>query len=422
MALNGLGAITAAYAMGLDHRQAASDLAESFSPPRRGRTDQVQLGGRSVTLIDDSHNANPLSMRAGLAYLAESEPSSSGRRIAVLSDMLELDDDTAQHHRDLLDPLQEAGTHRVYLTGDLMSHLWEALPGTLRGAHASSPQQLQETLLKDLRDGDIVFFKGSHGTELFRTAARLRRSGTTKSRRDPGEQWFHGTAAQLPVQQRNTPAMVVRHGGRVHLSADGRAGWPITRFARIFFLLWGGRSASESSDSADGPAISPDVPEILKSRRQTQDLVDQLGGSRAALEHVRSMLLTEGFTSTNLDSVLGIASDVSTAEDLAQAFETLIAEHSLSRADTATAPVWRRTLHQQGWAWAFRAEGRTGETHLLAAAPTASGEPLVGVVLGARSIGHAAASLRLASEAACSAPLPLVENGHSDGKRPRSTG
>jgi UDP-N-acetylmuramoyl-tripeptide--D-alanyl-D-alanine ligase len=64
--------------------------------PAKGRLNEVRLGG--VTVIDDSYNANPLSMRLGLDRLAElAQPGQ--RRIAFLGSMAELGDEASQYHR-----------------------------------------------------------------------------------------------------------------------------------------------------------------------------------------------------------------------------------------------------------------------------------------------------------------------------------
>ena len=66
--------------------------------PVQGRLDVLRLCG--MTVIDDSHNANPLSMRLGLDRLAEiAQPGQ--RRIAFLGSMGELGDETRQYHQQI---------------------------------------------------------------------------------------------------------------------------------------------------------------------------------------------------------------------------------------------------------------------------------------------------------------------------------
>ena len=72
---------------------------------------------RRLELIDESYNANPASMRAALEVLSLNTPSGTGRRIAVLGDMLELGSQSEKLHRDLRAPIEECGVDLVFYCG-----------------------------------------------------------------------------------------------------------------------------------------------------------------------------------------------------------------------------------------------------------------------------------------------------------------
>ena len=85
MAQNALGVLLAAQALGADPDRCAAALAR-FSPQKgRGERFSVATPDGSATIIDESYNANPASMRAALALLGAAKPGPNGRRIARLT-------------------------------------------------------------------------------------------------------------------------------------------------------------------------------------------------------------------------------------------------------------------------------------------------------------------------------------------------
>jgi UDP-N-acetylmuramoyl-tripeptide--D-alanyl-D-alanine ligase len=159
---NSLAVIATAAALGADVERAAAALA-AFGPPRgRGQRRRIERKDGAITLIDDSYNANPASVRAALSVLA----TAPGRKLAALGDMLELGDYSAALHAQLAGPLEELGIDRVFTAGSAMRHLHDALPAHRRGAHAESARALLPILEAELCDGDTLLVKGSLGSAM----------------------------------------------------------------------------------------------------------------------------------------------------------------------------------------------------------------------------------------------------------------
>lgn len=131
----------------------ALDLPESLIPAGRGN---VTLAG-GVTLVDDSYNANPESMKAALEQLA----GESGRKVAILGEMLELGDEGPSYHAGLATWCERLD--RVVAVGDGMKTLFERLQAHQQWLWCSKADDvLLDSLAGELQVGDRVLVKGSN--------------------------------------------------------------------------------------------------------------------------------------------------------------------------------------------------------------------------------------------------------------------
>jgi len=166
--------LLALEAMNVSQADAIAAL-EAFEP-LAGRGAVREVAG--VTLIDESYNANPISMASAIRALG-ARPA-AGRRIAVLSDMLELGPKAAEFHAALAEDLVAAEVDAVYAAGPLMKSLWDALPATRQGGYAVDADALAPQVVKAVRPGDVVMIKGSNGSRARVVAAALAALGTAQ--------------------------------------------------------------------------------------------------------------------------------------------------------------------------------------------------------------------------------------------------
>jgi UDP-N-acetylmuramoyl-tripeptide--D-alanyl-D-alanine ligase len=164
--LNSLAVLAAASLVGADLALCALALVSLAAPVGRGRRATLTVPGGTAVLIDESYNANPASMRAALALLGQTPVQRSGRRIAVLGDMLELGAQGAELHRDLVEPVVANAVDLVFCAGPLMQALWQALPSERRGAYAEAAAALESKVVAAIRAGDAVMVKGSLGSRM----------------------------------------------------------------------------------------------------------------------------------------------------------------------------------------------------------------------------------------------------------------
>jgi len=167
LVIDSLAVLAAAAAAGADWRQAAQDMRDARVMAHRGAPASLRMRGGSITVLDDTYNANPASMRAATETLGPHTPAAGGSRIAVLADMSGMVGDAGvSAHVEMKGPLQDARVSHVFTMGEMMAHLHRSLSVEMRGRHCASPKELCGALLERLRSGDVVLFKGSGSTKI----------------------------------------------------------------------------------------------------------------------------------------------------------------------------------------------------------------------------------------------------------------
>jgi len=176
-AANAAAAACAAIALGSSDREIVAGLAAVRPVGRRLRLARLPSG---ALLVDDCYNANPLSMGAALATLAELAAAEGGRALAVLGDMLELGPEEHALHRGVGEAAARAGL--AFLAGfgpraraTLEGAVAAGLPGD-RTFHTEDAEALAEAVRTLARPaaGDVLLVKGSRGMKLERLVEALR--------------------------------------------------------------------------------------------------------------------------------------------------------------------------------------------------------------------------------------------------------
>ncbi|MBU8875976.1 UDP-N-acetylmuramoyl-tripeptide--D-alanyl-D-alanine ligase [Reyranella sp. MMS21-HV4-11] len=164
--LNSVAALAVVEALGADVSSAAATLAGVKASPGRGARRMLKFGNGTIELLDESYNANPVSVKAMLAVLARTEPQPGGRRILALGDMRELGEGADGYHAGLADAVAASGAAQVFLCGPHMQALWQKLARAQRGVHRPDSAALAGDLPAVLRAGDVVAVKGSLGSKM----------------------------------------------------------------------------------------------------------------------------------------------------------------------------------------------------------------------------------------------------------------
>ena len=142
--------------------EVVESVLKTFAPPK-GRLNRLELEG--LTVIDDSFNANPLSMQLGLDTLQESARPGQ-RRVAVLGSMGELGDDAVAYHQQI-GAYARSRADMLVAVGELARHY--------EGEYwFPSSDACAEQIHGLVRPGDCVLVKGSASAQMGRVVEKLR--------------------------------------------------------------------------------------------------------------------------------------------------------------------------------------------------------------------------------------------------------
>lgn len=162
--MNALAATAASFAMGATPSMVQAGLAAVR--PVHGRLEQ-RRGLYGALIIDDSYNANPASLRAGMEVLAARH----GRRLLVLGDMAELGEAGAALHAEAGRVARELGLDGLFAVGELSRHAVTAFGAGAR--HFPDQASLIAALQSLVGPDVIVLVKGSRRSRMDNVVAAL---------------------------------------------------------------------------------------------------------------------------------------------------------------------------------------------------------------------------------------------------------
>jgi UDP-N-acetylmuramoyl-tripeptide--D-alanyl-D-alanine ligase len=163
-ARNALAATAAAIALNVPLEKIVSGL-ERFAGVA-GRL-QIKVARQGATLIDDTYNANPASVRAAISVLAQTD----GKHILVLGDMGELGGDAEAFHREIGAQARRAGIEKMLALGTLSSNAVREFGAG--GRHFERIEDLLEALEKELDGNTVVLVKGSRFMKMERVVEHI---------------------------------------------------------------------------------------------------------------------------------------------------------------------------------------------------------------------------------------------------------
>lgn len=171
--INAAAAVAVGRVFGVAPDEAARLLAAASLPPGRGGVERIA----GITVVDETYNANPVSLRAALDAFIEMPV--EGRRWLVLGDMLELGEESASLHAESGVFCGRAGVDGIVTIGRETIELSRSAAAQRKAppsiSHFMEPVSLAAFLAGELEPGDAILVKGSRGSRMETVIEALRR-------------------------------------------------------------------------------------------------------------------------------------------------------------------------------------------------------------------------------------------------------
>jgi UDP-N-acetylmuramyl pentapeptide synthase len=175
-----MAACASSLAAGAPLKAVAQGLSSFEAVGGRSRSWALQSADHRYTLIDDTYNANPDSVRAAIDLLAQAPTP----RLLVLGDMGEVGEQGPQFHQEVGAYAKACGVDQLFTLGELSQHSADAFKGA---QHFNSMDNLQQQMTTSVKDMATVLVKGSRFMRMERVVQAL--------------QAAHSTAAALPHKE-----------------------------------------------------------------------------------------------------------------------------------------------------------------------------------------------------------------------------
>ncbi|MDA9370404.1 Mur ligase family protein, partial [Amylibacter sp.] len=174
-AINAMSVFAAAEAVGIERKNIGNAFSTWQAPCGRGKRSTIRIGTGKIELIDESYNANPISMEAAINVLSQSE--ASGRKVAILGDMGELGENEMLFHSNLAKIQSIKAIDVLYLVGPMMRCLKKELPSQKQCLWFESVDELIKEIENLVIINDTIMVKGSNYTKVSKIVEKLKDLG-----------------------------------------------------------------------------------------------------------------------------------------------------------------------------------------------------------------------------------------------------
>jgi murE/murF fusion protein len=172
---NALACISALYAFNLDLKKMKNKFTNFTIPDGRGDIKVVNKFKKIFKFIDESYNANPLSMKSAIKNMNYYKRKGNAKKLVLLGDMLELGKKTKKLHKELSTVINRSGVDKVFVYGKYIKETFNSLSAKKKGKVFNNLSEAYDHLSKILHNNDLLMVKGSNATGLNQLSKNIKK-------------------------------------------------------------------------------------------------------------------------------------------------------------------------------------------------------------------------------------------------------
>ena len=134
-------------------------------PDGRGDISKIKIGKKNISLVDESYNSNPLSLRSAIKNFDEMDVSNRKKHL-ILGDMLELGNHSKKLHSGLGSVLNATTINSVNVIGKYVKNVFKEIHSNKKGLILKNNSQIISLIKNNLNNNDYLMIKGSNSTGL----------------------------------------------------------------------------------------------------------------------------------------------------------------------------------------------------------------------------------------------------------------
>ena len=173
---NILACISTLYALNLDLSKIKKKFTTFSLPEGRGDIQIVKKFKKRFKFIDESYNANPLSMLSAINNMSSYQRNATSKKIVFLGDMLELGKKSRKFHKELSSIINKSDIDKVFVYGNYIKETFNYLNKNKKGKIFTNLRDAYYYFNKIVNNNDLLMVKGSNATGLNEFSKNIKRN------------------------------------------------------------------------------------------------------------------------------------------------------------------------------------------------------------------------------------------------------